>query len=410
MQLEYGLSDGTPKDLVKISFLLGLKTREIEPISNRIHEKIDKNIKARRLLNKCIAGVDYVGSNEGKKVMKKISLMCNLNGIDEAVNSRHYGFETDELQSEDKISSSLGLTRSKVRKSIDKLKKEMAKPGNELPRALFKEYTGQEIVTEKEIQASAAMKTERIIERRELSKQAALEQQKEGDKMTKVEPTYRLLDCTKEQLINALEILTDDELKIFRKRNGEDLDNPESSLTSEEAVKFTNVLRLLKKKIANPTLQRVANGDYPMTEAGIAKKEAREKYIDRLYEVAGIPRPKKEKVEVPKIRDEILAIATAEPEEKIKPVVRPVVIPQETMEINKEVVKELLDSFTPRRAVIMMLKLGYVEGKEYSDEAIAKLFECSVEEVIMDFKEGLKEYKEKQKQVKGPALEKKNNQ
>ena len=78
------------------------------------------------------------------------------------------------------------------------------------------------------------------------------------------------------------------------------------------------------------------------------------------------------------------------------------------IDIRNKAIQELLDTFTPKRAIIMMLKLGYVEGKKYSNGAIAKLFECSEATIEAEFRAGLKEYKEKQAQTKGAILAKEN--
>ena len=76
------------------------------------------------------------------------------------------------------------------------------------------------------------------------------------------------------------------------------------------------------------------------------------------------------------------------------------------IDVRNESIKELLDTFTPKRAIIMMLKLGYVEGKQYPNSAIAKLFECSEEDIEKEYKEGLEEYKKLQAKPKGAVLAK----
>ena len=397
LQLEYGLVDGIPKNIIRISSLLGFKPKDIEAISSKFHEKINQNINARRALNKCIYRVDYtVSGGEGPKTMKKISLMCNLSDLDQAVNARAYGFETDEEFKEDKISSSLGLSKMKVRKALENLKTEIAKPGNELARELFKKYTGRDLVSEEDIRRAAAEYERAKRARAQVALEA--ERQKEGEEMAKVVPTYELLGSTKEKLLEAIEILTYDELMIFKRRNGYDLDNPESSLTSEDAVRFTNILRLLKKKIADPKLQReLPNGGKPMTEADFAKEIARQEYIDKLYETAGIERKVKVAPVPREIDKAILEIMTGTTDDKKETI---------AIDVRNESIKELLDTFTPKRAIIMMLKLGYVEGKQYPNSAIAKLFECSEEDIEKEYKEGLEEYKKLQAKPKGAVLAK----
>ena len=65
----------------------------------------------------------------------------------------------------------------------------------------------------------------------------------------KARPVYSVLGCTKEEVESVLPFLTNEELDLFNRRNGPDLDNPTSSLTREESIKYSNNLMYVLKRL-----------------------------------------------------------------------------------------------------------------------------------------------------------------
>ncbi len=335
IQLEYGLVDGVPKSLVRIASLVGYKPKDIEKISETFHEKLYKDPTARRILNNCIARVDYstMIRSKGMQVCKKISLMCNLSSLEEAVAARIFGFEAGTRQSEEMVSAACGLSKQKIKSAVQKFKTELVQPGNEKAIELYEEYTGEKVhrsaepievpkpvimdmpiaVEEKEIVPAkeephieqSAPVVETVKETKVQEETKVVEKPKEeSDGMGRaVTPLCEILNCTKEQLIAALEILTIEELRIFKKRNGNDLDNPVSTLDPKGKEKFMSIFKILKKKIDSPRLQRVTKRQ-PTEE----EKAEIEEYINKLYENAGIERESSDKEQPKEINAEILAM------------------------------------------------------------------------------------------------------
>ena len=150
LEMEYGLVDGIPKNVITIANILGFSSKDIEKISQKYHEKINNNIEARRYLNRIIVDTDYSSAahEEGKQIAKKISLMFNLSNLEELILTKFYGLDSQRRQTEDEICSFFGLTKPTVRKAIEKIKNEATKEGNEFANIIYRKYTGASLLEE----------------------------------------------------------------------------------------------------------------------------------------------------------------------------------------------------------------------------------------------------------------------
>lgn len=185
----------------------------------------------------------------------------------------------------------------------------------------------------------------------------------EEDMPRKTTPIYKIIGCTKEELVNALSVLDEEEIELFKKRNGEDLDNPISILTREESSKFFEVVRVLKESINNPNYKR-------------RNKNKDDKKCEQSFEKEEIIENKNEVVEVKKdfTKEDYLSVLKA---------------------LKTPTMKELLETLPEDVAIISMLRLGYFNGKYFSTESISKFLDVPEDYVKEAFTKSLVVYKEK---------------
>ena len=208
------------------------------------------------------------------------------------------------------------------------------------------------------------------------------------DNIMKLKTIYEYLnDYSKEEIDKVIDSLNEEEKALIRTRYGTNLNNPvQDTLSKEVYNKFYGCLipkirRLLLK-------QSIEKNDKSL-------KDRKQDLIDKLdnkeekKKVEKKTKPKKEEVKV-------LPVLEVEPKE----------IKEETNVIDKEdAIKilelmrspsynELTNTFTPKEAIIVGLKLGYVDGKYFSTEAISEFLEISHDEVRETTKKVLILYKD----------------
>ena len=171
-----------------------------------------------------------------------------------------------------------------------------------------------------------------------------------------------LKDYSKEEIDEVITNLSDTEKALIAKRFGTDLSIPISrSLTEVELKKFYYTLvPKMKRKMNN---KRNNNSNEKIKESiKICEENSQESIVE----------PIKEEV-------------TNEKEEAIK-----------ILELLRSPsFNELTSNFTPKEAIIIGLKLGYIDGKCFSTESIANYIGVSEEEVIETTKKILLLYKER---------------
>lgn len=202
---------------------------------------------------------------------------------------------------------------------------------------------------------------------------------------------------TREQVDEMLSKLTEEERKLVIIRYGEDLDNPVSGkLTKEQSEKFYgSLVPKMKRLLANPTGERK-------------------------------PRQKKEKVQLiqdqPVVESKSVISETCQlSQEQSESVERELItktsnledIPIESVSTSsdkREMAKEdyikilellrtptftqMMSVLSVKESVIISLKLGYIDGKYFSTESIARFLGIEEAEVIETTKKILLLYKE----------------
>lgn len=213
----------------------------------------------------------------------------------------------------------------------------------------------------------------------------------------KLQTIYEYLkEYTREEIDAMLSKLSDEEMLLIRLRYGDDLENPVSVSTfgKEETNKFYGkLIPKMKRLLSNPDGKR-------------KNQESSKKAIAENLTFGNI-QPSNESVEKNSVTSQV--ITQQEPQKEITK--------QFTSEIQKddclrilELMRnpsfgEMLKTLTPKEAVIICLKLGYIDGKYFTTESIAGFLGVEKEEVIETTKKVLLLYKESINQFIDKAVE-----
>ncbi len=187
---------------------------------------------------------------------------------------------------------------------------------------------------------------------------------REREEMSKLQSIYEYFhDYTKEQIDEMLTKLTEEERELVYFRYGEDLEHPiTTKLTKEQQMKFYNILvPKMRKLLANPTGQRK-------------------------------PRKKKVQIEepvVPTTSTKTIESTTSTSAAMVKEDYVKILAMLRTPSF-----AQMVETLSVKEAVILSLKLGYIDGKYFSTESIANFLGIESREVIETTKNVLTVYKE----------------
>ncbi|MGN1358091.1 MAG: RNA polymerase sigma factor RpoD/SigA [Bacilli bacterium] len=253
-------------------------------------------------------------------------------------------------------------------------------------------------------------------------------EEKENNKMRKLQTIYQYFkDYTKEQIDEMLKKLTDEERELITLRYGEDLDNPVSTkLSEEQSMKFYSYLvPKMKRMLANPNNERkkrTRKSKEESTNTPTISKSSRNQAKKQLAlhneeivstviidhktpktePATSIPKIKENSIQPTQKNEEKTTQSTKETKEKQLPI--------ESETKNNDITKDnclkilellrtptfsqMMNHLTIKEAMIISLKLGYIDGKYFSTESIAKFLEISEEEVRETTKKILLLYKD----------------
>ena len=203
---------------------------------------------------------------------------------------------------------------------------------------------------------------------------------------------------TKEQIEDILEQLPESDKKIILEVDGEDITNPKpNSEASRSFIKdyYTSVIprieRMLKKKYEKKIQD---NSSTKAAEIQINSDTTMEDVIPQVEE-------QKRTLELNESKEEIILVdepITVEHITKESPKTEDHISKENYLTI-LEMIKtptfyELMSGLDPKAAIIIALRLGYIDNKHFSSESIATFLEIDELEVIQTTTEVLKLYKE----------------
>lgn len=223
----------------------------------------------------------------------------------------------------------------------------------------------------------------------------------EEEKM-KLKSIYEYLNgYSKEEIDEVLDALSDEEKELIKIRYGEDLEHPKQrSLEKKQYNMFYgNLVPKIKRNLGR---NRIRDGkEDPQKAIKKAKKEPlseRKASLLGFTGVQNIPTVAEDK-QVPAIKPLVLvsqepAKLQAREEQKDEFVITKPDANKILELLRSPSYSELTKSFTPKEAIIVGLKLGYVDGKCFSTESIATFLDIDEEEVREATKKVLLLYRE----------------
>lgn len=294
---------------------------------------------------------DFVSEYEDQITYNEIrKIVYNLPDRDREIILLYFGFVDNHQYTQNEIAEKLQISKSYVSRLLTKIIKKI---GIQLQTNGVIEIVGQTNINEEE-------------------------RKKEKMRVKKLQTIYEYLkEYTREEIDAMLSKLSDEEISLIRLRYGDDLEHPVTSSTwgREETNKFYGKLvPKMKRLLSNPDGKR-------------------KKYSRKTKKTS------KENLTLSNIQTSI------ESNNKNN-VTSQVSTQQSTSKIQKddclrvlELMRtpsfgEMLKTLTPKEAVIICLKLGYVDDKYFTTESIAGFLGIEQEEVIEITKKVLLLYKD----------------
>ena len=359
------------------------KDQKVDSLDKTItHDKEGKELKIEDTISDENDIVEDYEKNITYKIIREI--VKELPSRDREIIMLHFGFYNNKIHTQKEIADMMSISQSYVSRLITKIVKKL---GIQLKKCGVIETTGNTNkktvkIDKSTLQLSTTpimdIQTQKNIESKEIAMEKSIidVEERSFGKMRgkKLQTIYKYLnEYTREKIDAMLNKLTEEEISLVKLRYGNDLDNPVVSSTwgKEETTKFYgSLIPKMKRLLSNPdgkrkrNVKKTQNISNENTQASIFSKE-------------------QQKVEDSKPN---LSQTTSEIEKddclKILELMR-------TPSFG-----EMLKSLTPKEAVIICLKLGYVDEKYFTTESIAGFLGIETSEVIETIKKVLLVYKE----------------
>ena len=338
------------------------KNQKLDSLDRTItHDEEGKELKIKDTISDESDIVEDYEKNITYKIIREI--VKKLPDQDREIIMLHFGFYNDKIHTQKEIADMMSISRSYVSKIITKIVKRI---GVQLQDCGLIETSGNTV---------------------EKSSIDVEESNFEKNERKKLRTIYEYLKgYTREEIDAMLSKLTEEEISLVKLRYGDDLDNPVTSSAwgKEKANKFySSLIPKMKRLLSNPerkrkrTVKKAQNISNENNQSSIFSKK----------------QPKSEEV----AQSELISQKVENP----KPI-----LPQTTSEIEKddylkilELMRtpsfgEMLKTLTPKEAVIICLRLGYVDEKYFTTESIAGFLGIETSEVIEATRKVLSVYKE----------------
>ena len=338
-----------------LMFLRKLKrNKEVDSIDrNVIYTKNGNELKLEDILFDNTNPFEDVERKEIQKSVRK--LVDQLPNEEKEVIMLYFGFYNNRIYTQKEIASKLKVSMSSVSNLISSI---VEKIGEQL----------KDIGIVEERDCSHIRKTKKV-------------------EIKKPQTIYEYFNkYTREEVDKVLSKLSEDDKALIRLKYGEDLDNPIiTKLCRKDSVKFySSLVRKMKKLLENPLL-----------EAKSQPKKSRKKEVisqDIETEIS---------ISHQKVENDIKEKEIITPNETQKPQILETSYSEEKINITKSdflrmlnilktsPFKHIMSELTFKELVIISLKLGYLDGKCFSTEAIAQFLGIKEIDVIEATKKAL---------------------
>ena len=210
---------------------------------------------------------------------------------------------------------------------------------------------------------------------------------KGGKIMKRQKPLYELIKCTKEELIEAIDKLTEEEKQLIKKKtsNNYDYPTPEEKLTDKENTKYyTTIIPKLKTRVSRIKSRKIPTIVPSNDKEPIDIKETNQDEIKQTVSK-----------EIPQIIKAEKTNETFDKNDYIK-----------LLEfIKSPSYQDIIKVLTPKQAIIFMLKAGYIDKKYFNSKKIAEFLEIPEEEVEQEFAISLKIYQKNINEILDKMIE-----
>ena len=301
------------------------------------------------------------------------------------------GFYTGSPMTLEEVGKIYGVTRERIRQIEAKALKKIRNLKDTDELAVYTTYPEQSLQNIEEFREKYS--EEQTQYKTFLKDDGRTRERKREEKMPILQTIYEYFrDYTKEQVDVMLTKLTEEEKELLIIRYGKDLNHPVSTkLTKEQTNKFYGILvPKMRRLLSNPTGERKPRQKNEKVQQSVIRQET---IIPDTISV------QLEKMEQPEHVEEFITKSVEVDEKSLKITSNDEDMTKEDCIKILELLKtpsfeQMMSTLSVKEAVIISLKLGYIDGKYFSTDSISKFLEIEPSEVLETTKKVLLVYKD----------------
>lgn len=337
--------------------------------------------------------------------VRNLLLRCNLNQREIDVLMLRYGFNDEEAMSLDEVGKELNVTRERVRQIEARAIKKIRTSKYIKEFAVYMDYPKKSLDNIKFFK-NEYIKSKKA-EYKKFLKDSELDRKEVKNMSKRIKTIYEYFDSySREQIDEMLSKLSDDDMDLIRLRYGNDLDNPNGGkFGREENYKFYGLLvPKMKNLLANPTGEKRKRGrkkkNVCFTKELIGDVSVKNEVVDdkQLIQDESVEShillgsvPVKDNVLDGELISEACNLKEVSSDEK--GMTKNDCIKMLEL-LRTPTFTQMMDVLSTKEAVIISLKLGYVDGKYFSTKSIADFLGIEESEVVEVTKKVLLLYKD----------------
>ena len=314
---------------------------------------------------------DLVIVEDMKKQLHTLLNSVDLTPQEYEVTKLRFGLESNEKMTLEEISQRFHVTRERIRQIEYKVLKKLRRSNKIKEYAVFMSNPDEALKAIDEFRTIYSKNKESKC----ISMKNYRSQERNGEMNYKYQTLYQHFPGYTEKHVNeVLKTLTNEERNLLKLKYGEDLKTlTGNQLSREQSAKISgSILLKIKRRLINPYNRKKSS-------KGSVKKDKTSK-VKKGAKVISLSETKQRKPE--KIEKKTIESSDQVPKETsaIKRVAKKDLI--KILELLKTpTFKQMMSNLTVKEAVIISLRLGYIDGKYFSVESISQFLGIEPEEV-----------------------------
>ncbi len=314
---------------------------------------------------------DLVIVEDMKKQLHTLLNSVDLTPQEYEVTKLRFGLESNEKMTLEEISQRFHVTRERIRQIEYKVLKKLRRSNKIKEYAVFMSNPDEALKAIDEFRTIYSKNKESKC----ISMKNYRSQERNGEMNYKYQTLYQHFPGYTEKHVNeVLKTLTNEERNLLKLKYGEDLKTlTGNQLSREQSAKISgSILLKIKRRLINPYNSKKSS-------KGSVKKDKTSK-VKKGAKVISLSETKQRKPE--KIEKKTIESSDQVPKETsaIKRVAKKDLI--KILELLKTpTFKQMMSNLTVKEAVIISLRLGYIDGKYFSVESISQFLGIEPEEV-----------------------------